>query len=83
MFSFISINWKGKPLTTYETVINLIGNTTTKKGLKIDARLDRAEYKTGVKISKSEMSALNLRTHAVNPQWNYSITPRMNLGHAK
>lgn len=82
MFSFISINWKGKPLTTYETVINLIANTTTKKGLKIDTRLDRAEYKTGVKITKSEMSALNLKTHAVNPQWNYSVKPRVNLGHA-
>jgi transposase len=82
MFSFISINWKGKPLTTYETVIKLIGNTTTTKGLKIDTHLDQADYKTGLKVTKAEMSALRVKMHAVNPQWNYTVQPRARSGHA-
>jgi len=75
MFSFISLNWKGEPLVSFETVINLISATTTRTGLKIKARLDKRIYSTGIKIAKEEMEKLNLRLHEKNPQWNYSLSP--------
>jgi hypothetical protein len=73
MFSFISINWKGKPLMSYQTVVNLIGGTRTKTGLRIKARLDPNTYKKGVKITDEEMSQINIQLHAAHPQWNYTI----------
>jgi hypothetical protein len=75
MFSFISLNWKGEPLVSFETVINLISATTTRTGLKIKARLDQRLYATGIEIAKKEMEKLNLRLHEKNPQWNYSLSP--------
>lgn len=74
MFSFISMNWRGKPLTSYEMIINLIKSTTTKKGLKISAKIDTTFYKTKEKISKEEYERLNLHRHKTNPQWNYTIS---------
>lgn len=76
MFSFISMNWKGEPLVTYETIIKLITATTTKKGLKVVARLDKREYEGGVKFSDEDMAKLNIKTHTLHPKWNYSIVPR-------
>lgn len=73
MFSFISMNWKGKPLESYEMIINLIGNTTTKKGLKIEAKLDINKYEKGIKVSDEELAAINLKLHKRNPKWNYTI----------
>jgi hypothetical protein len=75
MFSFISLNWKGEPLVSFETVIHLISATTTRTGLKIKARLDKRIYETGIVIAKEEMQKLNLRLHKKNPQWNYSLSP--------
>jgi hypothetical protein len=75
MFSFISLNWKGQPLVSFETVIQLISATTTRTGLQIKARLDKRVYATGIKIAKEEMEKLNLRLHEKNPQWNYSLSP--------
>jgi len=75
MFSFISLNWKGEPLMSFETVINLISSTTTRTGLKIKARLDKNFYATGIKITKDDMEKINLRPHEQNPQWNYSLNP--------
>ena len=75
MFSFISLNWKGEPLVSFETVIHLISATTTGTGLKIKARLDKRVYPTGIAIAKEEMEKLNLRLHEKNPQWNYSLSP--------
>ena len=75
MFSFISMNWKGEPLVSYETIIELIGATTTKKGLKVFARLDQNEYEGGKKFSDEDMAKLNLKTHELHPKWNYSIVP--------
>lgn len=74
MFSFISMNWKGKPLVNYETVVNLIGGTRTKGGLRIKAKLDRRIYKKGKKISDEQMEQINLRPHQTYPQWNYTIS---------
>ncbi|MGH9654719.1 MAG: ISAzo13-like element transposase-related protein, partial [Bryobacteraceae bacterium] len=76
MFSFISMNWKGEPLVSFETVVNMISATKTNQGLRIKAVLDRRNYETGVKISKEQMKALNLQPHQQNPEWNYSFLPR-------
>ncbi len=73
MFSFISLNWKGKPLETYETIVNLIGSTSTKKGLKIKSKLDKKKYEKGIKISKQEMNEIKIKAHEILPQWNYTI----------
>jgi len=80
MFSFISLNWKGQPLVSYETVVNLIGATRTKTGLRIKAALDTRQYEAGVKISDEEMERINLRPHSTNPFWNYTISPRSRRG---
>ena len=76
MFSFISMNWKGKPLVTFETVVKLIEGTTNRKGLKINARLDKNEYEAGKKVSDAVMENLRLLPGEVCPKWNYTIKPR-------
>jgi hypothetical protein len=76
LFSFISINWRGRPLRTYETVINLIGNTTNRGGLVVRARLDRRRYPTGKKISKKELRELRIDRDDFHGDWNYVIRPR-------
>ena len=76
MFSFISLTWKGQPLLSYETVVNLISTTRTQTGLRVQAKLDSAEYEIGVKISDAEMDLLNLERHPLHPVWNYTIGPR-------
>ena len=75
LFSYISKNWRGKPLINTETVINLIKNTRTKNGLKVMAVLDKNVYKTGIKVSKKDMDALNISTDSFHPEWNYTIHP--------
>ena len=76
MFSFISMNWRGQPLVSYETVIKLIGGTTTKKGLSVAARIDEREYVKGIKFSDDDMAQLQIQPHSLHPKWNYSIVPR-------
>jgi hypothetical protein len=76
MFSFISMNWRGEPLVSFETVVNMISATKTKQGLRVKAVLDRRPYETGVKISQEQMKTLNLHPHQQNPEWNYSLLPR-------
>ena len=76
LFSFISLNWKGKPLVSYETVVNLIGGTRTKTGLKVKALLDTNYYETGIDLTPSEMEQIKLRRHKRFPTWNYTISPR-------
>ncbi len=76
MFSFISINWQGKPLESYETVIQLINGTTTRTGLKVHAELCPKVYEKGVKVSTAEIQDLNLTRHDLHPNWNYSIGPQ-------
>eukprot|EP01126_Amoeba_proteus_P034344 TRINITY_DN3418_c0_g2_i1.p1 TRINITY_DN3418_c0_g2~~TRINITY_DN3418_c0_g2_i1.p1 ORF type:complete len:399 (+),score=28.35 TRINITY_DN3418_c0_g2_i1:53-1249(+) len=75
MFSFISMNWKGRPLENYESIINLISSTKTKSGLKIKAKLDQKKYKKGVKVSKEEFNNISLEFHKKFPKWNYTIHP--------
>jgi len=75
MFSFISKNWRGKPLIDRATVVNLIGNTTTKTGLKIRAELDENIYEKGIKISDEELAQVNLHKEEFHGEWNYKILP--------
>ena len=76
LFSFISMNWKGTPLVSYETVVNLIGSTRTRSGLKVKAMLDTREYETGTKVSSQEFRELQLKGHTFHPDWNYTLSPR-------
>lgn len=76
MFSYISINWRGKPLVSRETVVKLIGKTTTEKGLEIQAILDENKYKTGIEVSDKEMSLINIEKNDFHPNWNYKIKPQ-------
>ena len=75
MFSFISLNWRGKPLENYESVLKLISSTKTRKGLKVKARLDKTKYKKGQKISNKEFNNLCIKFHRTFPSWNYTIDP--------
>ena len=77
LFSFITINWRGRPLRSYETVVNLIGNTTNRGGLVVRARLDRRNYPIGRKISAQEMRALNIDSGSFRGDWNYVVRPRV------
>ena len=76
----MSINWRGHPLRTYETVINLIGNTTNRGGLVVRVRLDRRRYPTGKKISKKELRELKIEREEFHGEWNYVIRSRMEQG---
>ena len=78
LFSFISINWRGRPLRTYETVINLIGNTTNRGGLIVRARLDRRKYPIGKKVSAKELRELSIERDTFHGDWNYVVKPRRN-----
>ena len=77
MFSHITKNWRGRPLTSHEVIVKLIANTKTSKGLKIKAKLDRHTYPTGVKVTDEQMEALNIQPDTFHGKdWNYSITPQ-------
>lgn len=76
LFSHISMNWRGRPLTSHEIVVKLIGATVTKTGLKVKARLDKRKYPTKVKVTDEEMRALNIKPHTFHGEWNYTIVPR-------
>lgn len=76
LFSHISMNWSGRPLEDYETVVNLIGATTTAKGLKVKARLDRRRYRTGISISQEAMHQLHLVRSKFHGDWNYVLKPK-------
>jgi hypothetical protein len=76
LFSFITINWRGKPLRSYRTIVQLIAATTTDAGLTVRAELDENRYPKGVKVSDAQMAAVNLSPHAFHGDWNYMISPR-------
>ena len=77
MFSYISQNWRGRPLVSVETIINLIGATKTKKGLVIRTSLDTNDYSKGIKITDKEIQALALEREAFHGEWNYTLHPRI------
>jgi hypothetical protein len=76
MFCYITKNWRGKPLRSRAIVVNLIGHTTTKAGLRIEAELDTNAYKTGIKISNEELAGVQLEKASFHGEWNYTIAPR-------
>lgn len=75
LFSFISMNWAGTPLRSYDLMLNYIRSTTTRQGLKVDAILNEKQYEKGIKISNEQINQINLEKHDVLPQWNYTIAP--------
>lgn len=76
MFSYISQNWRGRPLVSIETIVNLIGSTKTSKGLKINTAVDTNGYTKGIKISDREMADLEIEKHNFHGEWNYTLHPR-------
>ena len=76
LFSYISINWRGKPITSLETIIELLSNTKTKEGLTVIAMIDKNIYSTGIKVTDEEMSQLNIVKDEFHGEWNYTISPR-------
>ena len=75
LFSHISMNWRGRPLTSHQVIVKLIGETTTRTGLEVEAQLDRRKYPTKVKITDEEMKRVKIRAHNFHGEWNYSIKP--------
>ena len=75
LFSFITQNWRGKPLVSYQTIVQLIAATTTRTGLNVKSEIDDASYPAGVKVSDSEMAAINITPHEFHGEWNYTIQP--------
>ncbi len=75
LFSYITQNWQGEPLATLQTIVELIGSTTTKGGLKVRARLDTKSYETGIKVTDEELAAVKLERHETHGSWNYTIKP--------
>jgi hypothetical protein len=76
MFCRITQNWRGRPLLSREVVVNLIGNTTTVEGLKIQAKLDENLYEAGIKVSDQELAEVTIERDAFHGEWNYKIRPR-------
>ena len=75
LFSAISMNWRGRPLTSHQVIVDLIANTTSRTGLKVRARLDQGYYPTGIKITDKELAAVPLTRHKFHGDWNYTIQP--------
>lgn len=76
LFSYITMNWRGKPLVSLETIINLIGATKTSTGLEVYARLDDRDYPAKIRVTDTELNAVNLHRETFHPEWNYIIKPR-------
>jgi len=78
LFSHITQNWRGRPLVSHEVIVNLIANTTTRTGLRVQATLDTGRYPKGRKITKEQMATVNLERAEFHGEWNYTIKPRAN-----
>ena len=76
LFCFITKNWRGRPLTSYEVIVNLIGNTTTKTGLTVRAALDPNRYETGIEVSDEQLARVNWTPAQFHGEWNYTIRPK-------
>jgi len=77
LFSFITCNWRGKPLVSHQAIVQLIAATTTKTGLKVRCELDQNTYPAGIKVSDAEIEAVNLTRHDIHGEWNYTISPNL------
>ena len=74
LWSNVTMNWRGRPLTSHEVVVNLIGSTTTRTGLKVRAELDRNSYPLGTKIADNQLAAVDIKPHRFHGEWNYTIS---------
>ena len=79
LFCHITQNWRAKPLRTFETIVDLIGNTRTAAGLRVKAKLDERQYTKGIVITKAQMESLSLHRDEFQGDWNYEIRPTMKL----
>ena len=79
LFCYITKNWRGKPLRTFETVVELIANTRTRAGLCVKAKLDKRTYKKGIVVTKVQMDAIQIIRNKFRGDWNYELCPRTNL----
>ena len=75
LFSFITMNWRGKPLRSYRAIVQLIAATTTDNGLEVRAELDERKYPKGLKVSDAQLAAVNISRHSFHGDWNYTISP--------
>ena len=75
LFSFVTMNWKARPLVSYRVIVDLIGATTTDTGLTVRCELDSADYPKGIVVSDQEMDALNISRDAFHGEWNYTLQP--------
>jgi hypothetical protein len=75
MFCHITENWRGRPLESVETIVSLIGSTTTRTGLRVHARMDRNQYKKGIVVSDEELELIHIKRHKFHGDWNYTISP--------
>ena len=75
LFSYISMNWRGRPLVSHEVVVGLIGSTRTEAGLEVTAQLDTGTYPIGVDVTKGQMNQLHIQGHPFHPDWNYTLIP--------
>ena len=76
LFSYITQNWRGKPLRSFRTIVNLIAATTTTTGLKVHAELNTETYQCGIKVSDADLAKVNIRRDKFHGDWNYEIQPR-------
>ena len=74
LFSFITQNWRGRPLVSHEVIVNLIGSTTTKAGLNVKAKLSKKKYETGIKVSNEDFALIKIRPKRFHGDWNYTIS---------
>jgi hypothetical protein len=79
LFSYISMNWRGKPLTSFETILNLISSTTTTKGLSVKAEIDLNKYPKGIKVSDAQMRMIDISRNEFHGEWNYTLRPQVTL----
>lgn len=70
------MNWRGRPLTSFETVLNLISSTTTTAGLSVEAQLDDNKYPTGIKVTAAQMRMIEIERNKFHAEWNYTIKPK-------
>jgi transposase len=75
LFSFITMNWRGRPLTTLEVIVNLIAGTKTATGLYVKSEVDETEYQTGLKIDDEELAKMNIKSEQFHGEWNYTFSP--------
>jgi transposase-like protein len=80
LFCHVTQNWRGKPLVSHELIVKLIGSTTTNTGLKVKAALDTARYESGIKVSEKDLNAVRIKREDFHGEWNYSISPNVQIG---